>query len=126
MSGLMATQFKPGIGAKYPYSVYFILMFQVFLSASAGVYNMALLKRENSSLHASNMMLYGSGVAVNLILYVTLAVFKTNEPGFFAGYDNIGAIMMILSNVFIGLAITAVYKCPFKLHNPQPIPADIS
>ena len=116
----MATQFKPGTGAKYPYSVYFVLMFQVFLSASASVYNMALLKRENSSLHASNMMMYGSGVAVNLILYVTLAVFKTNEPGFFAGYGNIGAVMMILSNVFIGLAITAVYKCLLNLHSPPP------
>jgi uncharacterized membrane protein YozB (DUF420 family) len=93
-------------------------MFQVFMSASAGVYNMALLKRENASLHANNMMLYASGVAINLILYVTLGVFKTNEPGFFVGYGNIGAVMIILSNVVIGLAITAVYKCLLKLHNP--------
>jgi hypothetical protein len=33
-----------------------------------------------------------------------------SEPGFFTGYDNFGAVMVIISNVFIGLAMTAVYR----------------
>ncbi|GKT43301.1 CMP-sialic acid transporter 2 [Colletotrichum spaethianum] len=108
--GLMVTQYNPQTGTTYPFSTYFILLFQVFLSASSGVYNQALLKTDDSSLHADNMILYGAGAAMNLLCHLVIKTLKADEPGFFEGYNSFGAIMVIVSNVFIGLAITAVYK----------------
>jgi hypothetical protein len=93
-----------------------VLLFQVFLSAVAGVYNQTLLKDEEASLHAGNMMLYGSGVVINMILHITIRSLKDDEPAFFVGYNSVPAILVVLSNVFIGLAITAVYKCEFLIH----------
>jgi hypothetical protein len=90
-------------------------MFQTFLSAVAGVYNQKLCKSENASLHADNMVLYAAGVCVNLLVHMMTRFIKADEPGFFTGYGDWGALMVIISNVFIGLAITAVYKCKFSL-----------
>lgn len=109
----MVTQYNPTTGTTYPFSTYFILLFQVFLSASSGVYNQALLKTDDSSLHADNMILYGAGAAMNLLCHLVIKTLKADEPGFFEGYTSFGAIMVIVSNVFIGLAITAVYKCEY-------------
>jgi hypothetical protein len=109
--GLAVTQYHPETGSTYPFSTYLILMFQVFLSASSGVYNQALLKSGNASLHAANMTLYGAGATINFMLHFIIRVVKSDEPGFFTGYGSWGAFLVILSNVFIGLAITAVYKC---------------
>ncbi|KAL0939567.1 UDP-galactose transporter [Colletotrichum truncatum] len=108
--GLMVTQYNPQTGTTYSFSTYFILLFQVFLSASSGVYNQALLKTDDSSLHADNMILYAAGATMNLMCHLVIKVLKADEPGFFEGYNSFGAIMVIVSNVFIGLAITAVYK----------------
>ncbi|KAK1979657.1 UDP-galactose transporter [Colletotrichum cereale] len=108
--GLMVTQYNPQTGTTYPFSTYFILLFQVFLSAASGVYNQALLKTDDSSLHADNMILYGAGASMNLLCHLVIKTLKADEPGFFEGYNSFGAIMVIASNVFIGLAITAVYK----------------
>ncbi len=107
----MVTQYNPETGTTYPLSTYLILLFQVFLSASSGVYNQALLKSDDSSLHADNMILYAAGSAINLLVHIVVRILKADEPGFFEGYNSFGAIMVIASNVFIGLAITAVYKC---------------
>ncbi|KAM0324835.1 hypothetical protein ACHAQA_007801 [Verticillium albo-atrum] len=108
--GLMVTQYSPETGTTYSFSTYAILLFQVFLSASSGVYNQALLKTDESSLHADNMILYAAGAVINLLCHVVIRSFKADEPGFFEGYNSFGAFMVIVSNVFIGLAITAVYK----------------
>ncbi|OLN96061.1 CMP-sialic acid transporter 2 [Colletotrichum chlorophyti] len=108
--GLAVTQYNPQTGTTYPFSTYLILLFQVFLSASSGVYNQALLKTDDSSLHADNMILYAAGATFNLLCHVVIKTLKADEPGFFVGYNSFGAIMVIVSNVFIGLAITAVYK----------------
>jgi Nucleotide-sugar transporter len=110
----MVTQYNPETGTTYPFSTYMILIFQVFLSASSGVYNQALLKSDDSSLHADNMVLYAAGATINFICHIVIQILKADEPGFFSGYNSFGAIMVIVSNVFIGLAITAVYKCTFS------------
>ena len=110
----MVTQYNPETGTTYPFSTYLILIFQVFLSASSGVYNQALLKTDDSSLHADNMVLYAAGATLNFFCHIVIRILKADEPGFFSGYNSFGAIMVIVSNVFIGLAITAVYKCTFS------------
>ena len=88
-----------------------ILLFQTTLSALAGVYNQKLCKSSEGSLHVMNMILYSSGAVINLVLHVIVRFMNPAEPGFFTGYAHAGAIMVVVSNVFIGLAMTAVYKC---------------
>jgi hypothetical protein len=83
------------------------------------VYNQALLKAEDASMHASNAMLYSVGVVINVILHIVIGLLNDDEPGFFVGFGSVGAVLVILSNVFIGLAITAVYKCKFLTPNIQ-------
>jgi hypothetical protein len=111
ISGLVVTQYHPENGASYAYSTYMALVFQTFLSAASGVYNQDLCKRADASLHADNMYLYSEGALVNLIVHLAVRLLNPDEPGFFTGYDDVGAVMVILSNVFIGIAMTAVYKC---------------
>lgn len=111
--GLVLTQYSPGSLAAYPISTYLLLLFQVFLSAISGVYNQVLLENVESSLHALNMTLYAAGAVFNLVAYFLVKTLKVDEPGLFVGYDSFSAIMVIISNVFVGLATTAVYKCKF-------------
>ena len=99
----------------YPVGVYLILVLQLALSASAGVYNQYLVKLNDCSLHVNNMILYAAGASINLVCHLVLRCVNANEPGFFHGYDSVGTIMVVLSNVFIGLAITIVYKCKLEL-----------
>ena len=111
MCGLVVTQYNPDTGSSYPFTTYAILLFQTFLGAVAGVYNQNLYKAEDASLHACNMTLYAAGVCINPLVYIIARLAKPGVPGFFSGYTDMGAIMVVVSNVFIGLAITAVYKC---------------
>ncbi|TID25905.1 UDP-galactose transporter [Venturia nashicola] len=108
--GLVVTQYNPTTGSSYPLPTYLVLLFQTFLSAVAGVYNQKLCKSEGASLHADNMILYAAGCCANILIHIMTRFIKSSEPGFFTGYNDWGAIMVIASNVFIGLAITAVYK----------------
>ncbi|KAF2435425.1 hypothetical protein EJ08DRAFT_337087 [Tothia fuscella] len=107
--GIVTTQYRPG-GAAYPLSTYLILLFQTTISAISSVYNQNLCKSVDKSLHVMNMTLYGSGMCLNLMLHFVIRLIEWDEPGFFTGYGSWGACMVILSNVFIGLAMTAVYK----------------
>jgi hypothetical protein len=113
LCGLITTQYRPDTGASYPMSTYIILIVQVFVSSVAGVYNQHLLKSDHASLHAQNALLYGCGVIINGIIHTTLRYLTPDEPSFLSGYTSIVAYLVIISNVFIGLAITAVYKCKY-------------
>jgi drug/metabolite transporter (DMT)-like permease len=111
--GIVVTQYKP-TGATYSLSTYLVLLFQTSVSAVASVYNQKLCKSVDASMHVMNMSLYSSGAVINLVLHVITRFLNPDEPGFFTGYGNMGAIMVIMSNVFIGLVMTAVYKCKSK------------
>jgi hypothetical protein len=111
LCGLITTQYRPEVETSYPYSTYIVLLSQVFVSSVAGVYNQSLLKSDLASLHAQNTMLYAFGVVINGMIHTTIRIVKPEEPSLFAGYTNLPSYLVILSNVFIGLAITAVYKC---------------
>jgi hypothetical protein len=88
-----------------------LMLFQTTLSAVSGIYNQKLCQGSEGSLHAMNMALYSYGSFVNVILHFIVAYVDENEPGFFEGILSIGPMAIILCNCFIGLAITAVYKC---------------
>jgi UDP-galactose transporter len=107
--GIVVTQYKPS-GATYALSTYLVLLFATTISAVSSVYNQKLCKSVDASMHVMNMSLYSAGAAINLLLHVVTRFIKPDEPGFFTGYGNIGAILVIISNVLIGLAMTAVYK----------------
>ena len=97
------------------FSVGLIVLLALNLSAFCGVLNDAVLKRPNVSMHLVNMGLYGLGFIYNLGLYqLTKAVpswyGQDHAPtSFFAGY-HFFAVMVIVVNSFMGLAISAVYK----------------
>jgi hypothetical protein len=117
LCGLITTQYRPEVGTSYPYSTYIVLLSQVFVSSVAGVYNQSLLKGDSASLHAQNTMLYAFGLVINGMIHTTIRIVKPGEPSLFAGYTNLASYLVILSNVFIGLAITAVYKCKYLSHS---------
>ena len=108
--GVMVTQYHPETGSLYPFSTYSLLVAQTVVSAVAGVYNQRLLKAESGSLHVCNMALYIFGTVINLVVHLMCRLTVPGEPSFFAGYDSASSIMVIVSSVFIGLAINAVYK----------------
>jgi hypothetical protein len=108
--GIVVTQYGPNGSSTYPLSTYTALLFHTTLSSVSSVYNQSLCKREGS-LHVMNMSLYSAGFVINCILHWMVRFMNSEEPGFFSGYGNWGACMVIISNVFIGLAMTAVYKC---------------
>ena len=108
--GVMVTQYDPETGSLYPLSTYSLLIAQTIVSAVSGVYNQRLLKAETGSLHVCNMALYVAGTIINIIVHLMCRLTLPGEPSFFAGYDSSSSIMVIVSSVFIGLAINAVYK----------------
>ncbi|KAG4441639.1 hypothetical protein IFR05_002846 [Cadophora sp. M221] len=77
---------------------------------TAGVYNQSLLNSDQASLHAQNAVLYGFGIVINSMVHLTLSFVTDDEPVSSVRYMNSAAYLVIVSNVFIGLAITAVYK----------------
>ncbi|RCI17269.1 hypothetical protein L249_3151, partial [Ophiocordyceps polyrhachis-furcata BCC 54312] len=116
--GLILSQYKPGIGSAYPATTYAILFFQVFISASSAVYNQRLLKTDNNSMHADNMILYAFGTVINLVCHLFIFTMAADEPSFFVGYSDIRAILVVVSHAFVGVAITYVYKCRFHTQLP--------
>ncbi|KAK5053699.1 hypothetical protein LTR84_001660 [Exophiala bonariae] len=108
--GLIVTQYHEGSGLTYPLPTYLVLLLQTGVSAVAGVLNQFLCKSQPASLHAQNMVLYGFGTLTNGIVHIAITFLNPNEPGFFQGYNQVGAFLVIASNVLLGLAITAVYK----------------
>ena len=109
--GLFLTQYAADEGSSSSVFVYALLFFQVFLSAASSIYNESLVKDATVSLHAQNAALYSVGTVVNLIIHIFTKIVSTDEPWIWEGYGQIGAVLVIVSNVAIGLAITAVYKC---------------
>lgn len=85
----------------YPLTTYLLLIVQVFLSAVGRVMNQALL-------HAKNIILYGAGAVSNLLCHMLTRTTKPEEPGFFEGYGSLQAMLIILNNVLIGLAMNVV------------------
>jgi len=113
--GIVVTQFDSESGAAQPLATYVVLLFQTSISAVSSVYNQTLCKSSDASLHAMNMNLYGAGVCVNLFIHALTRVSKPGEPGFFEGYGHTRAVMVIISNTFLGLIMTAVYKCEWHV-----------
>ncbi|KAJ2994118.1 hypothetical protein HDV02_001855 [Globomyces sp. JEL0801] len=98
----------------YPVIQYVLICLSTIISSLCGSFNDHLSKASSASLHALNIYLYGSGFIFNLLYFVGLQLFSSNEPSFFAGFSGWG-LGVIACNSLIGLAITAyadaVIKC---------------
>ncbi|TPX64615.1 hypothetical protein SpCBS45565_g05740 [Spizellomyces sp. 'palustris'] len=107
--GLIVTQYRDG-GTVYPISLYAFLLISTCITSVCSCINDHLLKQP-VSIHAQNMVLYASGFLLNVTVYCWLAWRPgSTEPGFFEGYDEFNAVMVVFMNSIIGLVITAVYK----------------
>ena len=91
--------------------VYGILLLHTFTASVASVYNASLYKDFNVSVHLGNVVLYATGTVVNLLIHMSLAITSEVEPRFLAGYDRLGTWMILVSGIFVSLAMTAVFKC---------------
>mmetsp|Transcript_21620 Transcript_21620/g.52938 ORF Transcript_21620/g.52938 Transcript_21620/m.52938 type:complete len:304 (+) Transcript_21620:103-1014(+) len=89
------------------------MLFSIGVSTFTAVYNSRILQRGGVSMHMQNMMLYSQGFVFNIIMYVSgiNATGKgASSQGFFDGYGNFFVIGVLLSQSFMGLVISAVYK----------------
>ncbi|KAI8998041.1 nucleotide-sugar transporter-domain-containing protein [Gaertneriomyces semiglobifer] len=107
--GLITTQYNPEAGLHHSVPTYSLLFFSTAISAAAGCWNDNLCKTYAVSVHAQNTTLYIAGTALNLALFFIRSAFS-EEKGFFEGYDNIMAVLVVFLNACIGIAITMVYK----------------
>lgn len=111
--GLAATQYSPLSVTEFPSPTYLILFSQILLGVISNVYRQRLNERLDTtgSSHAHNMILFATGALFNLLGHLLIKVLKGGEPGLFTGYGSFDAMMVIISNVAIGLTVTTVYKC---------------
>jgi hypothetical protein len=63
-------------------------------------------------------MPYAFGLVINALIHTTIRIVRPEEPSLFTGYTNHPSYLVIFSNVFIGLVITAGYKCELGLREP--------
>lgn len=109
--GIVVTQYHPEKGIMYPMSTYILLLFQNAVSAGAGVYNQYLAKSSHASMHAMNMALYSAGIGANILVHLVVRITNPDEPSFYAGLGSWTAVVVIICNIFVGIIMTAVYKC---------------
>ena len=91
-----------------------VLAFSSCLTAVSSVGNAYMVKKiKDTPVLLQNMVLYSFGVLFNLQAYFFATngfIYGNNGAGFFEGYDNIFAIIVVILNGLIGVAITFVYK----------------
>eukprot|EP00935_MAST-01C_sp_MAST-1C-sp1_P002316 g2316.t1 len=114
VAGLVIVQFDPckGRAVLEPY-VYGLMAISTTVTATNAVRNDYMLKNYKMSMHCQNMFLYSAGCFFNMLAFFFLPGWCTHTPpgtGFFDGYDNLPAVLVVLFNALIGIAISFVYK----------------
>lgn len=115
--GLVVTQFganctgAPLLGG----GVYLALFASLTITSLCSVWNDATLKataKEGVSLNAVNSLLYAFGVALNLLVAMLAGAMSpsASRASFFSGLGTPAALLVVLCNSLIGIAVTAVYK----------------
>jgi hypothetical protein len=111
--GLLATQFNPcSGGTNVSGTAYLYIFINIIVSCAAGVWNESVIKQYKTSVNAQNVMLYGCGTVLNVVLFTVLPAELIGAKGglkFFEGY-NMAVFAVIMANGSVGLVITAVYK----------------
>ncbi|GAB5368914.1 hypothetical protein AAMO2058_001360100 [Amorphochlora amoebiformis] len=89
------------------------LVLSTFITTFSGVFNARVLQRGKCSLHMQNILLYSQGFVLNLAMYMggwNASGKGMKDQGFFYGYDNMWVVCVIVSQSFLGIVISAVYK----------------
>ena len=95
-----------GNGSRYALALLFI---SCMITAVSSVFNAKFLQKGDLPLQINQMLLYSQGFMFNIIAYALSLGPSGKDIGFFEGYDNIGVILVLLSQSLIGLAISWVY-----------------
>jgi len=91
-------------------SVHALLATTTCLTGLCSVWNSKALKCLDVPMPVLNIFLYTGGVVFNFMIYALRLAFS-DQDDFFAGYaDNRFAILVVLSNSVVGLAISTLYK----------------
>lgn len=112
-TGIIVVQYNPCLGRPLlPIWSYACLCFQVIVTALTTVRNEYIVKNFKIDLNVQNMVLYGGGFVMNLFAFCFLPNPNSSQShiGLFDGYNTLSAKGVILSNAFIGIAISLVYK----------------
>jgi len=98
-------------GSKYDRSLGIMaILVACALTAGCSAVNASLLRSGCMGLHAQNVVLYTLGAASNLVLF-WLRLTPSSHISFFSGYrEHPLAIALLLSNAFVGILITFVYR----------------
>jgi hypothetical protein len=109
--GLVIVQYDSCTGSPaLAASVYLWMTFGTCITASNACRDDHLLKSLRVSMHLQTMVLYCGGVVLNTVSFWCIPSLAAQGIGFFEGYDNIWALLVILLNAMIGIAIATVYK----------------
>lgn len=94
---------------------YALILINIAISCTAGVWNDHVVKTYGASVNAQNVVLYSWGIAVNFVLFMWApptwmgVAADASIPTFFEGF-NYPVLCVICANGSVGLVITAVYK----------------
>lgn len=101
-----ATSTSSSTSSSYALSLLFI---SCMITAVSSVFNAKFLQKGDLPLQVNQMLLYSQGFLFNCIAYTLGLGPSGRDIGFFDGYDNVGVILVLLSQSLIGLAISWVY-----------------
>ncbi len=89
---------------------YLLLIGSVGITSLSGILNEKQLKGFPASMHIQNSVLYIFGTILNFLIFMLLPPPGSNtHVPFFHGF-SIGALLIVICNSLMGIAITAVYK----------------
>jgi drug/metabolite transporter (DMT)-like permease len=88
----------------------YLMFISCVITAFTSVVNSKLIQHSPNSLNFQNMMLYSQGFVMNLIAYKLDLTPSKHVDSYFAGYDNVMVLMVLLSQSLMGIAITLVFK----------------
>jgi len=96
-------------GGGYPPSTFATMAVACLISAGTSAFNARLLQKGETSMAVQNCLLYGFGFAFNVAAFAARLA-PSAQTGFFAGYGTPSAVLLVVANALMGLAVNAVYK----------------
>ncbi|KAF3906365.1 hypothetical protein ABW20_dc0104306 [Dactylellina cionopaga] len=114
--GLLTTQLTPNNHdtdeeTKYGFREYIGLVIGVLMTAVSGVYNEITVKSIDVTVHEFNLILYGSGSIIYVLLYLCTPNPHAEEvPGFFAGDGSLLSTLVFFGAMGLGVVMTMTFK----------------
>jgi len=87
-----------------------VMFISCIITSFTSVVNAKLIQKGDVPLNVQNMMLYSQGFVMNFAAYKLNLSPSKQVSGYFAGYDNVMVMLVLLSQSLMGIAITLVFK----------------